>query len=102
MGPFPMVINILQTFRNSIGDLTEPEYGRWIPENSANDEGYLDSGYQYAIMAVTWTFFIANIFIMQIVLLNFLIAEVSMTYERVKSMGPCLLFQKKQELNFFI
>ena len=53
-------------------------------------------------MAVTWFFFIANIFIMQIVLLNFLIAEVSMTYDRVKNMGPCLLFQKKQELNFFI
>lgn len=39
---------------------------------------------------------------MQIVLLNFLIAEVSMTYERVNQMGPCLLFQKKQELNFMV
>jgi len=53
-------------------------------------------------MAVTWFFFISNIFIMQIVLLNFLIAEVSMTYERVKSTGPCLVYQKKQELNFFV
>ena len=53
-------------------------------------------------MFVTWFFFIANIFIMQIVLLNFLIAEVSMTYERVKGLGPCLLYQKKQELNVFI
>lgn len=46
-------------------------------------------------MAVTWFFFIANIFIMQIVLLNFLIAEVSMTYARVGDLGPCLVFQKK-------
>lgn len=53
-------------------------------------------------MIVTWFFFIANIFIMQIVLLNFLIAEVSMTYERVNSLGSCLLYQKKQELNFFV
>ena len=53
-------------------------------------------------MAVTWFFFISNIFIMQIVLLNFLIAEVSMTYDKVKEMGPCLLYQKKQELNHFI
>lgn len=53
-------------------------------------------------MAVTWFLFISNIFIMQIVLLNFLIAEVSMTYEKVKNLGPCLLFQKKQELNHFI
>lgn len=53
-------------------------------------------------MGVTWFFFIANIFIMQIVLLNFLIAEVSTTYERIKNLGPCLMFQKKQELNFFV
>lgn len=25
-----LLINILQTFRNSIGDLTEPKYGNWI------------------------------------------------------------------------
>lgn len=31
MGPFPTVINILQTFRNSIGDIKEPDYGKWIP-----------------------------------------------------------------------
>lgn len=53
-------------------------------------------------MFVTWFFFIMNIFIMQIVLLNFLIAEVSMTYDRIKNLGSCLLFQKKQELNFFV
>lgn len=53
-------------------------------------------------MGVTWFFFMANIFIMQIVLLNFLIAEVSRTYERVKDIGPCLMYQKKQELNFFV
>lgn len=27
---FPMIINILQTFRNSIGDLKEPNLGKWI------------------------------------------------------------------------
>lgn len=75
MSPFPLIINMLQTFRNSIGDLSNPHYGKWIPENYA--EEYLENNYQYAIMAVTWFFFIANIFLMQIVLLNFLIAEVS-------------------------
>lgn len=43
-------------------------------------------------MIVTWFFFIVNIFIMQIVLLNFLIAEVSQTYSRIKDLGPCLMF----------
>lgn len=103
MKPFPILVNNLQTFRNSIGDLTEPEYGQWIPDEvegdpdskPTDDQGYLENNYQYAVIAVTWFFFIANIFMMQIVLLNFLIAEVSMTYERVKGLGPCLLYQKK-------
>lgn len=101
MGPFPTVINILQTFRNSIGDIKEPAYGNWIPD-ADNTNVILKDNYQYGIMIVTWFFFVANIFIMQIVLLNFLIAEVSMTYERINSLGSCLLYQKKQELNFFV
>lgn len=43
-------------------------------------------------MGVTWLFFMANIFIMQIVLLNFLVAEVSTTYTRVLELGPCLMY----------
>ena len=107
MKPFPLIVNNLQTFRNSIGDLAEPDIGKWIKDKTVNynpvdSEGFLKNNYQYAIMTVVWFFFIANIFIMQIVLLNFLIAEVSMTYENIKGLGPCLLYQKKQELNFFI
>jgi len=36
---------------------------------------------------------------MMIVLMNFLIAEVSQTYDKVKSDGKMLLYQKKAELN---
>lgn len=90
LAPYPLIINNMQTFRNSIGDLAEPEYGAWV-EGVAAGEEYLD-GYQYAVVAVTWIFFIINIFVMQIVLLNFLIAEVSMTYSRIKELGPCLIY----------
>jgi len=31
MGPYPLLINIIQTFRNSIGDIDVPLYGSWIP-----------------------------------------------------------------------
>ena len=75
MANFHLIINMLQSFRNSIGDLAEPLYGKWIQVK--NEPGVTLDIYQYGIMIVTWTFFIANIFIMQIVLLNFLIAEVS-------------------------
>lgn len=83
--------------------MAEPEIGAWVgPDPKYTEDGYLANPYQYAVIGVTWFFFIVNIFIMQIVLLNFLIAEVSMTYARIKDLGPCLIYQKKQELNFFI
>ena len=36
----PLTINILQTFRNSIGDLTEPLYGLWIDNNKELENVY--------------------------------------------------------------
>lgn len=36
---------------------------------------------------------------MLIIILNFLIAEVSMTYDKVKSSGMQFLYQKKSEVN---
>lgn len=87
---YRLMVNIIQTFRNSIGDISNPLY----------ELG--DTWFHHAEMAVTWLFFIFNVFIMQIVLLNFLVAEVSMTYDRIKNLGPCLMFQKKHELNFFV
>jgi len=101
MGGSPIIITILQTFRNAVGDITEPGRSNWVPKALKNSES-LQNEHQIYILAVTWFFFIANIFIMQIVLLNFLIAEVSMTYDRIKNTGPSLMFQKKQELNFFV
>lgn len=65
MGRFPIIINMLQTFRNSIGDLKEPMYGKWIERSQYETmQEELENPYQYAIMFVTWMFFIANIFIM--------------------------------------
>ena len=40
-----------------------------------------------------------NVFVMVIVLLNFLIAEVSATYEKVKEGGAKILYAKRAELN---
>lgn len=58
--------------------------------------------YEYGIVAMTWIFFVIQTFVMQIVLLNFLIAEVSMTFENVNNLGSSLIYQKKQGLNLFV
>jgi hypothetical protein len=36
---FPMIVNNLQTFRNSIGDLAEPGYGAWVTKESLDENG---------------------------------------------------------------
>lgn len=43
MGSFPFLINGLQSFRNSIGDLAEPKYGMWIPADTPADKPLPDN-----------------------------------------------------------
>ena len=49
---------------------------------------------------ILWCIWYLNVFVMVIVLLNFLIAEVSATYEKVKEQGDKIIYSKKAELNF--
>jgi hypothetical protein len=64
-------------FRMSIGDINLNGVGPWKQDEVQNDMAVF----------VIWAFRLANIFIMMIILLNFLIAEVSQTYDKVKSAG---------------
>jgi len=83
----------LQVFRNSVGDIGAVRYKHWL---DAEQAGETTKGYA---MLIIWFFWVVNIFIMLIVMLNFLIAEVSQTYDKVKGQGKMLLYQKKAELN---
>ena len=84
------LIIFLQNLRNSVGDLNAVEYDGWKDA---------DASVRDKALTIVWLFWVLNIFIMLIVLLNFLIAEVSQTYDKVKSQGDMLLYQKKAELN---
>jgi len=90
----PFLRILIQVFRNSIGDVNIVDYGKWTPE-----EGQEASREQKAAMSILWVFWMLNIFIMVIVLLNFLIAEVSTTYTRISEAGSQFIFQKKAEMN---
>jgi hypothetical protein len=63
-------------FRNSIGDIAEVKYGVWslTPEESQQQPYF--SQHNIAVISI-WAFWFMNMFIMLIVILNFLIAEVS-------------------------
>jgi glucan phosphoethanolaminetransferase (alkaline phosphatase superfamily) len=64
----------LQTFRNSIGDLQSPTYQNWTDKS-------LPSYQLYLIEIVIWSFWLGNIFLNLIILLNFLIAVISQVYD---------------------
>ena len=68
-----------QIFRNSIGDLAVPDYTFWsnrIAQEDTNKLAYIMIGYSWALWMVLIVF-------MLIVLLNFLIAIISQSYDSV-------------------
>ena len=61
---------ILQSYRNSIGDLGEPDVGAWI------DKGYSEAE-QKTIAYLAWGAWFLSTGLNVIILLNFLIAVIS-------------------------
>ena len=89
-----VLYTIIRIFRNSIGDIEVPLYENWLnrsidPETNEEviDSITLAQGISITIIYLYWIF---NIFIMVIILLNFLIAEVGETFETVKGEADAL------------
>jgi uncharacterized membrane protein len=53
----------------------------------------------YSMIYLLWLFWFINIFLMLIILLNFLIAVISATYERVDSQKTNYTYKDKAEMN---
>jgi hypothetical protein len=89
------LIVLFSTFRTSIGDLKVNTYGAWM--RNSTDDGSTDyltddikeefDGAQSIAIFFIWVFWTANVFGMMVILMNFLIAEISMTFERAKEEG---------------
>lgn len=83
-----VLYTIIRIFRNSIGDIEVPKYDKWLnitfdPETNKEVIGPISSAQGISIFVI-YLYWIVNIFIMVIILLNFLIAEVGGTFENVK------------------
>jgi len=92
------VIIFFQIFRNSIGDIAVINYGVWIEDPEKEYTVYENQERGVAI-GILWMFWFFNEFVMMIIILNFLIAEVSQTYDKVKGAGNQFLYKKKCEVN---
>lgn len=84
----PIFSQLIKIFRNSIGDISAVKLNSWSDES-------LDGNFvlSHLATAIVWSFWFINVFTMTIVLLNFVIAEVSNTYNNIKSSGNIFLYQ---------
>lgn len=71
----PTTIVFLQTFRNSIGDIATPKYPVWSIYIQSDDES--ESFLGHVMITTIWIFWFIHIFVILILLLNFLIAIIS-------------------------
>ena len=77
------------TFRDALGDISAPNYKYWCNKDKCN---------YTAVYLIQVIFFIEMIY-MVIVLLNFLIAIISQSYEKVMNFSIMYTYQNKVELN---
>ena len=71
----PFVIQALSALRMAVGDLSSPAYSVW---SKMLGESYYGAK---TMIFLAWTNFALNIYLMVVVLLNFLIAVISQVYE---------------------
>lgn len=69
----PSLMQFVNGMRNSLGDISLPSFSNDAKKQSSS------------ILGVTYTFFLVYQFVLSIILLNFLIAQVSESYAKVMS-----------------
>jgi len=84
---------MIQSYRNTIGDISAPDYEAWYP--SAESGNFQN----YTMINLVWLIWLGNQFVNLIILLNFLIAVISQTYEKVISQQQTHNYMHKAELN---
>lgn len=82
-------------FRGSVGDIGAPNYMTWL------DRKRQSGSQETATVAIytVWLFWYINVVVTLIVMLNFLIAEVGQTYEKVMSLGNKNHYKQQAILN---
>lgn len=86
----------IQTIRNGIGDLSPPTYEIWFQDYKSGDP---KTSSQIVIIIIAWGLWLGNLYIILIVLLNFLIAIISEAYEQVMTIEECDTYQSRCDMN---
>ena len=83
----------IQVYRNSYGDISAPSYSHWLENDHITEAG---KGF---FTAYSWVLFSIHEFFMVIVLLNFLIAIVSQSYDSIMDNEQVETIQSKIYMN---
>ena len=89
-------IMLIQMYRNSIGDISAPSYGRWSDLLESNSK--YEQNKAYMMITLIWIVWVLHQFMNLIILLNFLIAIISQSYENV--MQKLVVFKYKTRVDF--
>ena len=90
MHDFPKMV--LQTFRDSIGELGMPVYGKMLSKEGSNFFKTINE-------ALIWLVWVLQTFTMLVIMLNFLIAVITSTYERCANYQRIISYKQKASLN---
>lgn len=91
---------LLETFRNAIGELALPAYNHLLEKNT---EGFTKepSIFVYINIYLIWIVFFCQTYFLQIIMLNFMIAVIMTTYEKVTNgnLQVVIGYKHKSDLN---
>lgn len=90
-----VVVFLLQNLRNSIGDSAPPHYKYWEERFTGGDKVKAE-----IMILLIWFLWILEVYLMLIILTNFLIALVSQIYEQIMNEKMLTIYRAKSKLNF--
>lgn len=88
----------LHTYRNSIGDIFEPQYTRLL-ETEDNLFTPTQRTQNTVLIVIIWFTWLGNQFLNLIILLNFLIAVISQVYDQVVAQQKLVMYKDKADMN---
>lgn len=91
---------LLETFRNAIGELALPAYNKLLEKNTVGGSQE-PSVFVYINIYLIWLIFFCQTYFLQIIMLNFMIAVIMTTYEKVTNgnLQVVIGYKHKSDLN---
>ena len=93
------LVTFLSVFRNSIGDIKAPEYDYWTDPKTVTANHTKNYLLHESMAGYAWMLLALNQIFMMIILLNFLIAIISQSYDMVISQATVSEYQDKLAFN---